>query len=33
MGVMLSGDQSACRAAVAAFQNKVLEVAAHPMNY
>jgi len=33
MGVMLSGDQSACRAAVAAFQNKVLDVAAHPMNY
>jgi len=33
MGVMLSGDQSACRAAVAAFQSKVLEVAAHPINY
>jgi ethanolamine utilization protein EutL len=33
MGVMLSGDQPACQAAVAAFQNKVLEVAAHPMNY
>jgi ethanolamine utilization protein EutL len=33
MGVMLSGDQPACQAAVAAFQSKVLEVAAHPMNY
>jgi ethanolamine utilization protein EutL len=33
MGVMLSGDQPACQAAVTAFQNKVLEVAAHPMNY
>jgi len=33
MGVMLSGDQSACRAAVAAFQSKVLEVVAHPFNY
>jgi len=33
MGVMLSGDQPACKAAVAAFQQKVLEVAAQPMNY
>ena len=33
MGVMLSGDQPACQAATLAFQNKVLEVAAHPMNY
>lgn len=27
MGVMLTGDQPACKAAVLAFQNKVLEVA------
>ena len=33
MGVMLTGDQPACRAAVAAFQNKVLEVANQPFNY
>lgn len=33
MGVMLTGDQSACAAAAAAFQNKVLEVASHPFNY
>ncbi len=33
MGVMLTGDQPACRAAVAAFQNKVLEVASQPFNY
>ncbi len=33
MGVMLSGDQPACKAAVLAFQNKVLEVANQPMNY
>ena len=33
MGVMLSGDQSACTAAAAAFQNKVLEVASQPFNY
>jgi len=33
MGVMLSGDQPACKAAVAAFQNKVLEVASNPFNY
>src|SRR5690606_15109227 len=33
MGAMLTGDQPACMAAAAAFQNKVLEVAAHPFNY
>ena len=33
MGVMLSGDQPACKAAVLAFQNKVLEVASQPFNY
>lgn len=33
MGVILSGDQPACRAAAAAFQDKVLEVAARPMSY
>jgi ethanolamine utilization protein EutL len=33
MGVMLSGDQPACKAAVNAFQNKVLEVASNPFNY
>lgn len=33
MGVMLTGDQPACKAAVDAFQNKVLEVASNPMNY
>jgi ethanolamine utilization protein EutL len=33
MGVMLSGDQPACKAAAVAFQNKVLEVAANPMNF
>jgi len=33
MGVILSGDQAACRAAAAAFQDKVLEVAGRPMNY
>src|SRR5258708_1963583 len=33
MGVMLTGDQSACKAAAAAFQNKVLEVASQPFNY
>ena len=33
MGVMLSGDQPACKAAVLAFQNKVLEVASNPFNY
>lgn len=33
MGVMLTGDQPACQAAAMAFQNKVLEVAANPINY
>ncbi|MBN2116126.1 MAG: ethanolamine utilization microcompartment protein EutL [Anaerolineales bacterium] len=33
MGAMLTGDQPACAAAAAAFQNKVLEVASHPFNY
>lgn len=33
MGVMLTGDQPACKAAVLAFQNKVLEVAGNPFNY
>ena len=33
MGVVLTGDQPACRAAAAAFQDKVLEVAARPMNF
>jgi len=33
MGVILTGDQSACKAAAVAFQNKVLEVAGRPMNY
>ena len=33
MNVMLTGDQPACRAAAAAFQNMVLEVAGNPMNY
>ncbi len=33
MGVILSGDQPACRAAAAAFQEKVLEVASRPMNF
>lgn len=33
MGALLTGDQPACMAAAAAFQNKVLEVAAHPFNY
>jgi ethanolamine utilization protein EutL len=33
MGVMLTGDQPACAAAAAAFQNKVLEVASHPFNF
>jgi len=33
MGVMLTGDQPACKAAAVAFQNKVLEVAANPMNF
>ena len=33
MGVMLTGDQPACKAAAVAFQNKVLEVANQPFNY
>ena len=33
MGVMLTGDQPACKAAAMAFQNKVLEVASNPINY
>jgi ethanolamine utilization protein EutL len=33
MGVMLTGDQPACKAAAMAFQNKVLEVASNPLNY
>ena len=33
MGAILTGDQPACRAAVSAFQEKVLQVIAHPMNY
>ena len=33
MGVMLTGDQPACKAAAMAFQNKVLEVANQPFNY
>lgn len=33
MGVILSGDQPACWAAAAAFQDKVLEVASRPMNF
>ncbi len=33
MIVVLTGDQPACVAAAAAFQNKVLEVASHPFNY
>ena len=33
MGVMLTGDQPACKAAAVAFQNKVLEVANNPFNY
>lgn len=32
MGAVLSGDQPACRAAAQAFQDKVLEVVARPMN-
>ena len=33
MGVILSGDQPACRAAASAFQDMVLDVAQHPLNY
>jgi ethanolamine utilization protein EutL len=33
MGVILTGDQPACRAAAMAFQDKVVEVANNPFNY
>ena len=33
MGVMLTGDQPACRAAAAAFRETVLEVAQNPVKY
>ena len=33
MGVMLAGDQSACRAAAIAFRETVLEVARNPIQY
>jgi ethanolamine utilization protein EutL len=33
MGVMLTGDQPACKAATLAFQDKVLEVARDPIKY
>jgi len=33
MGVMLTGDQPACRAAAIAFRETVLEVAANPIKY
>ena len=33
MGVMLTGDQPACRAATVAFRETVLEVAQNPMSY
>lgn len=33
MGVFLTGDQSACKAAAIAFQDKVLEVANQPMKF
>jgi len=33
MGVMLTGDQAACRAAALAFRETVLEVAANPIKY
>ena len=33
MGVMLTGDQPACRAATIAFREMVLEVAANPIKY
>lgn len=33
MGAVLSGDQSACKAAAAAFQNKILEVVRNPIQY
>ena len=33
MGVMLTGDQPACRAATVAFRETVLEVAQNPMQF
>lgn len=33
MGVMLTGDQSACKAAALAFQDMVLEVAERPISF
>ncbi len=33
MGVILTGDQPACKAAVEAFQNMVLDVAQNPIDY
>ncbi len=33
MGVMLTGDQPACKAATIAFRDTVLEIAQNPMNY
>lgn len=33
MGAILSGDQSACKAAARAFQETVLDVARHPIDY
>mgnify|MGYP001038898579 FL=1 len=33
MGAILTGDQSACRAAAQAFQDTVLKVVARPLNY
>jgi ethanolamine utilization protein EutL len=33
MGVMLTGDQPACRAATIAFRDMVLEVAENPIKY
>jgi len=33
MGAVLTGDQSACKAAAAAFQNKILEVVGNPIQY
>ena len=33
MGVLLTGDQPACRAATIAFRDTVLEVAENPIKY
>ena len=33
MGVILTGDQPACKAAALAFQDVVLEVASNPIKY